>query len=122
MLCKNLSYISTVASPLEALIIVGNKVPKDDIRNLLIEALSKSKKDEESPSSPEEPQVNLHELIQEAQEISIVRKDNVFKEEITEDDQKIIQQRVAAQRKQYLFSLFSLLICLLLQIYGIRET
>jgi hypothetical protein len=45
---------------------------------------------------------NLHDIIDEGQEIETVRKENVFAEEVTEEEQTIIEKRVALQRKHYM--------------------
>ena len=41
-------------------------------------------------------------MIGEGQEITTIRKDNVFMDEVTEEEKSIIEQRVALQRKHYL--------------------
>jgi hypothetical protein len=77
----------------------------NDIRLQLIEGWKEKEAKKQklaSMAAQEADKVHLQDLIQQAQDIGVVRKDNVFKEAITQQDQEIINQRVAAQRKTYL--------------------
>lgn len=47
------------------------------------------------------PKPNLHDLIDEGENITKIRKESVFSEAITKEDQEIIKQRVELQRKHY---------------------